>query len=113
LRLDYGKFQECEAEIIALGPDGPNAFRRFWQQEDMPFIGLADIRSATADRYYQEVNLLKLGRMPAVFVIDKHGYIRYAHYGDSMADIPSNDEVLKVLDGIRVGEKPEVSREHE
>ena len=67
----------------------------------MPFIGLADIRSASADRYYQEVNLLKLGRMPAVFVIDKHGMICYAHYGDSLADIPTNGEVLQVLDGLR------------
>jgi len=101
LRQDYDQFQERETEIIALGPDGPNAFRRFWQQEEMPFIGLADIRSVTADRYYQEVNLFKLGRMPAVFIIDKQGYIRYAHYGNSMSDIPANSEVLRVIDELR------------
>ena len=85
------------AEILVLGPDGPNAFKRYWVEKEMPFPGMADIRSRIADLYYQEVNLLKLGRMPALFVIDLQGEIRYLHYGDSMADIPSNSEVLAVL----------------
>ena len=66
----------------------------------MPFIGMADIRSKVADTFFQEVHWLKLGRMPALFVIDRKGVIRYAHYGDSMADIPPNEEVLAVLDGL-------------
>lgn len=66
----------------------------------MPFPGLADIRSRVADQYYQEVNLLKLGRMPALFVIDPLGEVIYLHYGDSMADIPPNREVLTVLERI-------------
>lgn len=64
----------------------------------MPFIGCADIKSKVADTYYQEVNLFKLGRMPAVFVIDRSGMILYSHYGDAMSDIPANEELLKVLD---------------
>lgn len=67
----------------------------------MPFIGMADIRSQVADRYYQEVNLFKLGRMPALFVIDGHGLVRYSHYGDSMSDIPANRDVLMVIDQIQ------------
>jgi peroxiredoxin len=101
LRQDYGKFQERNVEVIALGPDGPGAFKRFWQEQDMPYIGLADIKSQTADLFYQEVNLLKLGRMPAIFVVDLAGRIRYSHYGNSMSDIPSNEEVLKALDQIQ------------
>jgi len=53
-----------------------------------------------ADRYYQEVNLFKLGRMPALFVIDGQGLVRYSHYGDSMSDIPANQDVLAVIDQI-------------
>ena len=98
LRHEYGKYQEKNAEVIAMGPDGPNAFKRFWQEQDMPFIGLADIRSQIADLFYQEVSILKLGRMPAVFVIDLEGYIRFSHYGHSMSDIPDNQVVLNVLD---------------
>jgi peroxiredoxin len=98
LRQDYVEFQKRGAEIIALGPDGPNAFKRYWQEQQMPFIGCADIKSKVADTYYQEVNLFKFGRMPAVFVIDRAGQILYSHYGDAMSDIPANEEILRVLD---------------
>jgi len=100
LRHDVDLFEQRGAKILVLGPDGPNAFKRYWQENDMPFIGMADIRSKVADTFFQEVNWLKLGRMPALFVIDRKGVIRYAHYGDSMADIPPNEEVLAVLDGL-------------
>lgn len=100
LRHDVDLFEKRGAKILVLGPDGPNAFKRYWQENDMPFIGMADIRSKVADTFFQEVNWLKLGRMPALFVIDRKGVIRYAHYGDSMADIPPNEEVLAVLDAL-------------
>ncbi len=101
MRQDYELFQARGAEIIALGPDGPNAFRKYWQENEIGFIGCADIKSKVADRFHQEVNLLKLGRMPAIFVLDKQGRIRYSHYGDSMADIPPNEDVLAILDEIK------------
>ena len=63
----------------------------------MPFIGLSDIKSQNAEKYYQEVNLIKLGRMPAVFIIDPEGTIRYVHYGHSMKDIPENSELVMFL----------------
>lgn len=100
MRLDYAEFQKRGAEIIALGPDGPNAYKRYWQEQDMPFIGCADSKSKVADIFYQEVNLFKFGRMPAVFIIDRQGLIRYAHYGDAMSDIPANQELFKVLDSL-------------
>lgn len=53
-----------------------------------------------ADLYDQQVKLLKLGRMPALIIIDKSGQIRYRHYGDSMRDIPANDEILALLDQL-------------
>ena len=86
---------------MVVGPDGPRAFQKYWQENDMPFAGLADPRSRVANRYYQEVNLLKFGRMPAIFVIDLDGKIRYAHYGDAMSDLPPNQDLLDVIDAIR------------
>jgi hypothetical protein len=38
--------------------------------------------------------------MPALFVIDQKGTLKFAQYGTSMADIPKNSEMLKVLDGM-------------
>ncbi len=105
LRQDYVEFVNRNAEVITLGPDGPNAFKRYWEKESMPFIGLADVRSVISDQYAQEVNWLKLGRMPAVFVIDYKGMIEYVHYGSSMSDIPGNQEILKIIDGINAREQ--------
>lgn len=45
----------------------------------------------------QEWKVFKLGRMPALLVVDKKQTIRYAHYGDNMHDIPENEEILGVL----------------
>ena len=86
--------------MLVIGPDGPRAFIRTWQQEGFPFPGLADPQHTVADLYRQEVNLLKLGRMPAVLVVDKAGKIRYEHYGESMSDIPLKEEVLALLDQL-------------
>jgi len=33
-------------------------------------------------------------------VIDAKGYVRFAHYGSSMSDIPSNEELLQVIDEL-------------
>jgi hypothetical protein len=53
-----------------------------------------------AQRYQQEVNLLKLGRMPLVIVLDQRGAIRYMHRALSMSDIPENQALLRVVDEI-------------
>jgi peroxiredoxin len=100
LRDDYDRFIEAGAEVLVIGPDGPNAFRRYWMEQDMPFPGMADKKSRVADLYAQEFNLLKLGRMPAVFIIDLNGIIRYHHYGESMDDIPTTDELLAMVESF-------------
>jgi len=85
---------------LAIGPDGPNAYRHYWEENMLPFLGLPDPRHKVADLYSQEWNLFKLGRIPALLVIDKAGKIRYQHYSDSMKDIPENELVLSWLDQI-------------
>jgi len=86
--------------VLVIGPDGPNAFRRYWEENDIPFTGLADLRSRVADRYYQEVNVFKLGRMPSLFVMDRGGIFRFVHYAGSMVDYPPNEKLFQVLDEI-------------
>jgi mycoredoxin-dependent peroxiredoxin len=86
-----------EIEVIAIGPDGPRAFKKYWEEEKIPFPGCPDIGSKVADVYRQEVNILKFGRMPAEFIIDKYAVIRYLHYGESMSDIPTVDDLIKQI----------------
>ena len=100
LRDGYSQFTDREAEILAIGPDTLPVFQQFWRNERIPFIGLHDPDHTVARTYRQEVNLFKLGRLPLNCVIDSKGYVRYAHYGKSMSDIPSNDALLHVIDEL-------------
>jgi len=81
------------------------AFEQYWKNERIPFIGLPDPEHRVARMYRQEVNLFKLGRMPLNCVIDANGYVRFAHYGASMRDIPSNEELLDVIDQLNATSK--------
>ena len=100
LRDQYERFTTRGVEILAIGPNPPASFEQYWQKEQIPFIGLPDPEHRVALLYRQEVNLFKLGRMPLNCVVDPEGYIRYAHYGTSMQDIPSNEELLQVIDEL-------------
>jgi len=100
LRRDYEKFTERDTEVIAIGPEDDATFGEWWQSHEMPFIGIADPKHIIAKMYGQQVKPLKFGRMPALIVIDKKGNIRYGHYGDSMSDIPTDKEILSLLDDM-------------
>ena len=106
LRQDYPRFAEHGAEIMIVGPEDAKAFQDYWQAHDLPFVGLPDPRHAVLKLYGQEVNLFRLGRMPAQVLIDRRGMTRYAHYGHSMSDIPPNDEILSLLDQINHEQAP-------
>ena len=100
LRDEYEKFTKRGAAILAVGPSLPVTFKQYWKKEQIPFIGLPDPDHSVARKYRQEVSLFKLGRMPLNCVIDTKGYVRFAHYGQSMSDIPSNEELLHVIDEL-------------
>jgi peroxiredoxin len=100
LRDEYDKFTNRGVEILAVGPNPAAVFKQYWRNENIPFVGLPDPDHSVARRYRQEVNLFKLGRMPLNCVIDAKGYVRFAHYGKSMSDIPSNEDLLYVIDEL-------------
>lgn len=100
LRQGYDGYLERDAEIVVVGPEGREAFSDYWEKNHLPFVGLPDPKHSVLKLYGQEVNLFKLGRMPAQLLVDKEGQVRYVHYGHSMKDIPSNEEMWEILDQI-------------
>ena len=100
LRLDYDKFVARSTRVVVVGPENAEAFKRYFQENDLPFTGLPDPTASVLKLYGQEVNLFKLGRMPAQVIMDKKGMVRFVHYGHSMSDIPENTELLELLDEI-------------
>jgi len=101
LRHGYQAFRQRDAEIVVVGPESSEAFARYWEDHDLPFVGLPDPKHTVLRLFGQEVNLFKLGRMPAQLIVDKEGTVRYVHYGRSMQDIPSNQELLDLLDTLK------------
>jgi peroxiredoxin len=98
LRDEYDRFSAYGIEIIVVGPEGPAAFKAYWQKNGLPFVGLPDPKHRVLKRYGQQVNLFKFGRMPAQVIVDLRGRVRYVHYGHSMMDIPTNSEIFDLLD---------------
>jgi peroxiredoxin len=100
LRQDFQQFVQRQAEVIVVGPEDAKAFGAYFERNDLPFIGLPDPKASVLKLYGQEINLFKLGRMPAQLIVDKAGMVRFVHYGHSMADIPENAEILALLDQL-------------
>jgi peroxiredoxin len=100
LRQDYAKFIERDVEVVVVGPEDARAFGEYFKKESLPFVGLPDPRAGVLKLYGQEVNLFKLGRLPAQVLIDRAGVARYVHYGHDMSDIPGNEEMLALADEI-------------
>lgn len=106
LRQDYAKFKAQDAEIIVVGPDDEKAFRDYWRQENLGFVGLPDPKHSVLKLFGQEIKLFRLGRMPAQVIVDKQGQARYVHYGHSMQDIPPNAELLALLTELNGEDAP-------
>ena len=101
LRHDYKKFIEKDAVILVIGPDSEEDFKKYWSENDMPFIGLPDPGHSVLKEYGQEIKIFRFGRMPAQMIIDKEGVLRFVYYGDSMSDIPTDKEMLDLLDELQ------------
>jgi peroxiredoxin len=100
LRQDYAQLVERDTEVIAIGPEAREEFAAYWNEHEMPFVGIPDPKHTVLTLYGQETKVVKLGRMPAQIIVDKTGRVRYVHYGRSMADISHNDQLLALLDEI-------------
>ena len=100
LRQDYDEFIKRQTTVIVVGPENEKAFLTYWEANHLPFVGLPDPNASVLKLFGQEVNLFKLGRMPAQVLVDKQGVARFVHYGHSMSDIPENKEILDLIDSV-------------
>ncbi len=96
LRRDYAKFQALNTEILVMVPNGPRMIARYIERHPTPYPILSDKGSAVAGQYLQVKRFFALGT-PCVFLVDRGGRIRYAHYASSLTAEPDNREPLAVL----------------
>jgi peroxiredoxin len=103
LRQDFAEFGKRETTILVIGPENASAFTRYFGEHDLPFTGLPDPQHTVLNLYGQQINLFKFGRMPAQLLVDRTGMVRCVYYGKNMADIPTNAEMLALIDEINAG----------
>lgn len=98
---DFEKFKEYDAILYTILPDDLESAKIFeanFAKGKFPIY--YDAKKKVNKMLKQEVKPLKLGRMPALLIIDTQGIIRYAYYSDSMSDIPDNEEIFEVLKNL-------------
>jgi peroxiredoxin len=100
LRQDFAEFEKRGIVILVVGPESAESFTRYFREHDLPFIGLPDPTHTVLKQYGQEIKLFKFGRMPAQLVVDKNGLVRFICYGKDMTDIPTDAEMLALIDGL-------------
>ena len=58
-----------------------------------------DVMADVLTQLGQEIKFVdsEYKRMPAVLIVDKEGIIQYGHYGDSVSDNPTIEELLDAI----------------
>lgn len=100
LRNNLTKFKELDTELYAILPDNLENAKKFESEYAKDYPVYYDDKKKVNKMLNQEVKPLKFGRMPALLIIDKQSIIRYAHYSDSMDDIPKIEEIFDVLKNL-------------
>jgi len=115
LEKDYEKFKALHSEIIAVSTDTLKGAQKTQKKSQALFPILIDSDNevinlygvATEKRELKDVPALLRGKkagtyaMPAVFIIDVQGIIRYSYVGKSFTDRPDNEELLKKLSELQ------------
>ena len=97
MRQESDRLAKLDIEVLVVGPENSDSFRKYWQKESLLFTGLPDPDHSVMKLYGQKVRIFKLGRMPAQMLIDKSGILKFVYYGNSMADIPDIVDVENSL----------------
>ncbi len=87
--------------MLAIAPDSLDHARDYFQRNDIPFPCLADPDRQVYRRYDVKSAMVSLGQRPGLFIVDGEGAVRYAYLGWQQWEIPSVDDTLRELDGLR------------
>jgi len=100
LRDDYERFQKAGAEVLAISAESAASSEAYLRAHPLPYPTLIDEDHVVFDAYDATSRLMSLGQRPALFVVDAAGVIRFGDVGAQQWNIPSNEAVLSVLEGL-------------
>jgi len=97
LQQDYTRFEELNAEILAISVEGPDMAQYVSDLFDLQYPVLSDANHSVVDRYGVYNLLGDSLATPAVFLVDLDGVIRWGYVGESSGDRPPNETILEQL----------------
>lgn len=97
LRERYASLKARGVDVMVVGPDGPDAFRSYFEREKLPFRGIPDRGGTLLGLLGQEQNWIKFGRLPAVLAIDPEGRVLARHMSRSARDLPDLGRIADAL----------------
>ena len=126
VRDEYERFTAAGGQVAVVTMGSPEQARKFREYYKLPFVLLSDpqqeaykafhvprggimsvagpaIWGAGAQSFFKHGVGQIIGdpyQLPGSFVIDREGRIAFAHRGKTSADVPTNDELVGVLQGL-------------
>jgi peroxiredoxin Q/BCP len=97
LRDDHAQVTNAGASVVAIAPESTGAVERYVNEHPVPYPILSDADHTVFDAYDVASRAMSLGQRPALFVIDRSGVVRFDSVGTQQWQIPTNQQVLKVL----------------
>ena len=97
---EYDKFEEADAQIIAISTDHKFSHAAFKQSLGAKYILLSDPDKKAIKAYGVDFEG-KQHSQRAYFIIDKQGIVRWKHVEESTGNKRSNDELLEALNKIK------------
>ena len=95
---DLARFQELDAQVLAISPQDVESHRRFAEKYGFRFPLLADTDKAAAEAY-GTLGPLGFPRR-CTFIVDGEGVVRYAHRAIAGLTFRPVSELVDVLHGL-------------
>ena len=100
MQEDYPRFEEVNAEILAVSVEDAAIGSDVSELLGIQYPILSDVEHRVVDQYGVYNLLGDSLATPSVFLIDREGTIRWAYVGQSSSDRPSNEMILEQLRGL-------------
>ncbi len=100
MQQDYQRFQQLNAEILAISVQGPDVGQYVSNLLDLQYPVLSDADHRVTDQYGVYNLLGDSLATPAVFVMDLDGIVRWEYIGQNTGDRPSNEMILEQLTSL-------------
>ena len=100
MRDDHDQFEALGVQVLAISGESAAAGESYLSSNPLPFPIVGDENHAVFDAYDVLSKAMSLGQRPAVFVVDAEGVVRYDHVGTQQWQIPSDEDVLGLLEQL-------------